>query len=344
MEWVKLSTSYDHDAAIMRAGEAAEVLFTRSLAYCGREETGGFIPDGMPDRICPKGTRARVNALVRERLWIRDNAQGGWWLRSWEGWQSELDVLAERRRNERERKRKERERRAQEVKVSRDMSRDSHVTGRGRGRSRNGHDDPTKVDLTLHIVQSGKSDTENGSASPDAGDIDAGLDQVSRDCPGISPARDREEREETKKTTTGPYSAQGRNARELDRAPDANQAQSLVEMMITEYRDNSPGPVSSKITSQLAEQCHQLLRDGFTADQIRHGLGQLRPRKAGPGLLAAIVDELANTEAPSNVIATRTIRADPRPSTTDARVNDALAMAAALREQEQQTGNTDDTI
>ena len=37
MEWVKLDTTFYLDAAIVRAGEAAEVLFVRAMAYCGDE-------------------------------------------------------------------------------------------------------------------------------------------------------------------------------------------------------------------------------------------------------------------------------------------------------------------
>ena len=44
MDWVKLATNYYNDPALMRAGEAAEVLFTRALAYAGDQETDGVIP------------------------------------------------------------------------------------------------------------------------------------------------------------------------------------------------------------------------------------------------------------------------------------------------------------
>lgn len=263
MEWVKLSTSYDTDAAIMRAGEAAEVLFTRSLAYCGREETGGFIPDGMPARLCPKGAAARVKSLVSERLWVRDDEQHGWRIRSWESWQSELDLLAERRRADRERKRREREKRAQSARearqMSRDTSRDSHVT--------------------------------NGVTS-------RGL---SEGCPDFSPARDREQREETKKETStqGPYSSQGRTARDVE-PPPSDGPPTIVEQILTEYREESPRGVSSKVAAKLAEEIHGLLRDKFTPDEIREGLGQLRVRKLGAGALPSLVDEIANR---SNVVA-----------------------------------------
>lgn len=301
MDWVKLSTSYDTDAAIMRAGEAAEVLFTRSLAYCGREETGGFIPDGMPERLCPKGARARVKALVSEQLWVRDDEQHGWWVRSWGAWQSELDALAARRRADRDRKRRERDRRAQAARAerekSRDMSRDSHVTD---------------------------------------GVTSRGL---SEGCPSDSPARDREERVrgKNKTPTDGPYASLGRTARDAE-PPDSDGSPSMVEQIMTEYRDNSPNGVSRSLATKLAQHVYELLADNFHPDHIREGLGQLRPRKLGPGALPSLVDEIAN-RLPANVVnlpgsGNAPMRGSPtgsRPSTTDQRVAAALAAGAALQ-------------
>lgn len=76
MDHVKLSTTQYDEAAMIRAGEAAEVLWSRAFAKCGATETDGFIPDGMPARLCPTRTNARVSALVRELLWTR--VDGGW--------------------------------------------------------------------------------------------------------------------------------------------------------------------------------------------------------------------------------------------------------------------------
>ena len=301
MDWVKLSTSYDTDAAIMRAGEAAEVLFTRSLAYCGREETGGFIPDGMPERLCPKGARARVKALVSEQLLVRDDERRGWWVRSWGAWQSELDSLAARRRADRERKRRERDRRSEEARAarekSRDPSRDGHVTVRGTSRG------------------------------------------LSEGCPSDSPARDREERlrDKNKTPTDGPNASLGRTARDAE-PPDTDGPPSMVEQIMTEYRDNSPNGVSRTVATKLAQHVHELLADNFHPDHIREGLGQLRPRKLGPGALPSLVDEIAN-RLPSNVVnlpaagngLMRASQANGRPSTTDQRVSAALAAGAALQ-------------
>lgn len=117
MEYVRLFTDYDQDPAVVAAGEAAELLFIRGIAYAGRAESAGFIPDGQLRRLCPRGARKRAETLVNVGLWLRVSERNGYQIRSWEKLQTEHDALAQRRRSDRERKAREREK-------SRDMSRD----------------------------------------------------------------------------------------------------------------------------------------------------------------------------------------------------------------------------
>jgi hypothetical protein len=110
MEWVKLSCTYDIDAKVLRAGEAAEILFVRALAHAGRTESRGFVSHEAIDRLTPRRGTVRAAALVREGLWTK--IPGGFQITAWEGWQDEHDVLADRRRRDRDRKaRKRREKR-----------------------------------------------------------------------------------------------------------------------------------------------------------------------------------------------------------------------------------------
>lgn len=76
MEWAKLPTSYPNDPAMMRAGEAAEVLWARAFAYSGEHETDGFVPAEVLARLTPARGKARAAALVREGLW--EAVPGGW--------------------------------------------------------------------------------------------------------------------------------------------------------------------------------------------------------------------------------------------------------------------------
>lgn len=130
------------------------------------------------------------------------------------------------------------------------------------------------------------------------------------------------------RTTTGSYVGPGRLAHTPPReAPPSDAEPSRVELLIAEYRDNSPRPVPSRQAEKLAAEIHTLIGDGFTDVEIRNGLGQLRVRKLGPGMLPAIVDELANT-LPGNVVA---LRPSTRPSTTDQRVADAVERGRRLQ-------------
>lgn len=89
--YVPLDVNYPRDAAIRRAGEAAELLFVRSLAYSKGARTGGFIPDYDLDVVAAglKSATRRIPALVREELWTP--VDGGWLIRSWGRWNGETD-------------------------------------------------------------------------------------------------------------------------------------------------------------------------------------------------------------------------------------------------------------
>ena len=101
MDFVKLRTRYYADVALMRAGEPAEVLFTRGLAYAGEQETDGFIPAEALPRLTHTRGRARVNALVREGLW--EPVLGGWIICGWVKHQITSDQLEAKREAGRQR-------------------------------------------------------------------------------------------------------------------------------------------------------------------------------------------------------------------------------------------------
>lgn len=91
MEWVKLKSTYYLDDALMRAGEDAEVLFLRALAYAADQETEGFISTETASRLTPKRHANRALALVREGLWVP--IEGGWVIRSWAKWGRSKDQI-----------------------------------------------------------------------------------------------------------------------------------------------------------------------------------------------------------------------------------------------------------
>lgn len=106
MDWVKLSSNYYNDPAVMRAGEAAEVLFTRALAYCGDQETDGFVPAEVLLRLTPIKAPSRAAALVREGLWVV--VDGGWRFTAWEKHQITSEQIEQTRAGNRQRQAKRR--------------------------------------------------------------------------------------------------------------------------------------------------------------------------------------------------------------------------------------------
>ncbi|MCW2757009.1 MAG: hypothetical protein JWO46_755 [Nocardioidaceae bacterium] len=95
MDWVKLASTYYNDPALMRAGEAAEVLFTRGLAYAGCHETDGIIPREVLPRLTPTRAPARARALVAEGLW--SVVPQGWRIVAWDRHQVTGGELQKRR-------------------------------------------------------------------------------------------------------------------------------------------------------------------------------------------------------------------------------------------------------
>jgi hypothetical protein len=87
--YAALSAHYFKDDAVARAGEKAELLFVRGLAFCADVLSDGFISDLQLARhvgVGMAGVRARADALCREGLWFRDDDEAGYWVQSWEKW------------------------------------------------------------------------------------------------------------------------------------------------------------------------------------------------------------------------------------------------------------------
>jgi hypothetical protein len=85
-QFVPLDIHYLRDPSIRRAGGNAELLYIRSLVYAKSAESDGFVPDFDLSTVGVglQGISRRVEALVREHLWIE--VPGGWRIRSWEKW------------------------------------------------------------------------------------------------------------------------------------------------------------------------------------------------------------------------------------------------------------------
>ena len=103
--YAPLSATYFTDDAILEAGERAETLFTRALAFCSNSNSDGFIADRQVTAVVGIGMRdatARAARLVEVGLWER--VDGGYLIRSWLKWNRSAEDLGRVRRQDRERK------------------------------------------------------------------------------------------------------------------------------------------------------------------------------------------------------------------------------------------------
>ena len=95
--YVPLDVNYMRDPRIRRAGEAAEVLYVRSLAYAKGGDTDGMVYDYDLDVIAVglRAVPARVAALVREGAW--DVREGGWFISAWLKWNEPVAKIRSRK-------------------------------------------------------------------------------------------------------------------------------------------------------------------------------------------------------------------------------------------------------
>ena len=95
--YVPLDVNFMRDPRIRRAGEAAETLYVRALAYAKGGETDGMVYDYDLDVIAVglKGVPTRVAALVREKAW--EEREGAWFICGWFNWNEPVAKLRSRK-------------------------------------------------------------------------------------------------------------------------------------------------------------------------------------------------------------------------------------------------------
>lgn len=133
--YVPLDVNYARDRAIASAGEAAELLYVRGLAYAKQTGSDGHIPDHDLEEVGKRLRKVadRVRALVREGLWLE--VDGGWMIRNWSRWNESSDEMQAKRARDAERQRRRRERTRDNTEtphdVTADVQRDTAVTPHG---------------------------------------------------------------------------------------------------------------------------------------------------------------------------------------------------------------------
>lgn len=105
--YAPLSSRYYKDDAVILAGERAEILFVRGLAFSAEVLENGFISDAQLTRFVGAGlpgVASRAKTLVDCDLWKRDDERGGYWVIGWLKWNQSRDEITEKLRADSERK------------------------------------------------------------------------------------------------------------------------------------------------------------------------------------------------------------------------------------------------
>jgi hypothetical protein len=103
--YAPLSARYYKDDALATAGESAELLFVRGLAFCAEMLNDGFISDIQLDRFVGVGLtsiKRRAEKLVENGLWERE--EGGYRVTAWAKWNLTKSEIEEKQRRDSTRK------------------------------------------------------------------------------------------------------------------------------------------------------------------------------------------------------------------------------------------------
>jgi len=90
MTWFKIDDSFYDHPKVYDAPDCAVALWTRAGAWSARNLTDGFVPTGMPARLCDDPDTA-VKELVRRGLWTR--ASGGYRFHDWHIYQPSKEAV-----------------------------------------------------------------------------------------------------------------------------------------------------------------------------------------------------------------------------------------------------------
>lgn len=97
--YAPLSAHYYKDDAIASAGERAELLYLRGLAFCADILSDGYISDMQLNRHVGVGmtdAKKRAAALVEYGLWLRTDDPPGYIVAAWEKWNMSVAEIKQR--------------------------------------------------------------------------------------------------------------------------------------------------------------------------------------------------------------------------------------------------------
>lgn len=94
MTWFKVDDSFYDHPKVFDAPDCAVALWTRAGTWSARNLTDGFVPAGMPARLCDDPDTA-VKELVRRGLWTRTS--GGYRFHDWATYQPSAEAVKDLR-------------------------------------------------------------------------------------------------------------------------------------------------------------------------------------------------------------------------------------------------------
>ncbi len=91
MTWFKVDDSFYDHPKVFDAPDCAVALWTRAGTWSARNLTEGFVPAGMPARLCDDPDTA-IRELVRRGLWSR--VKDGYRFHDWDVYQPSAEAVA----------------------------------------------------------------------------------------------------------------------------------------------------------------------------------------------------------------------------------------------------------
>lgn len=130
--WFNVDDSFYDHPKVWDAPDCAVALWCRAGSWSSRSKTDGFVPSGMPARLCGD-PEAAVRELLERGLWQR--TKGGYLFHDWPDWNLTREQIEHKREQNAERQRRHRSRKGEGESpngvtqhVTRDVTRDQRVS------------------------------------------------------------------------------------------------------------------------------------------------------------------------------------------------------------------------
>lgn len=256
--YAPLSAHYYKDDAVAEAGEGAELLFLRGLAFVADVLSDGFISETQLTRFVGVGMKsvtARANRLVTVGLWSRED--GGYRVNAWLKWNRSNEEITGLQRKDADRK--------------------------AGSKPEPDPEEPEPEPESERIPNGNQSDSDSDSeATPN----------------GVQPRARLPLHSTPRNATPAPNAradlARKPSPAELAKTAHTIDAHKIISL----YAESCPQRPPSDVLNRLAPKIDQLLAEKYTPAQIQTGLDEWGRKGLGAQLLPDIVHETINRGAP----------------------------------------------